>query len=414
MHALGGRPMIEQLVANAETVFDRVVVVVGPGMEDVARVAAPHATIVQEERLGTAHAALCAADLFGDGEVAILYGDNPLIRASTMQRLLAYRHERGADLALLAMRPSDPAGYGRVIVGIDGFVSRIVEHADASEDERRTGLCNAGVIAGDAGRLREWLRRTGNANAKGEYYLTDTVAVAGGDEARTVALEAPAEELRGVNSRAELAEAEAILQRMLRTDAMACGVTMVAPETVFLSADTRFEPDVVVEPHVVFGSGVTVATGARIRAFSHLEGCIVKTGAVIGPYARLRPGALIGPDAHVGNFVEVKATALGRGAKANHLAYLGDASVGDGTNIGAGTITCNYDGFGKHRTTIGANVFVGSDSVLVAPVTIGDGALIAAGSVITEDVEQDAMAFGRSRQVTKPKLAASFRRLKGK
>ena len=414
MHPLGGRPLIAHLLASAETVFDRLVVVLGPGMEEVASVCAPHAVVVQEERLGTAHAALQAARLFGDGEAAILYGDNPLITAATMRALLAHRRERDASLALLAMRPADPTGYGRVLTDADGFVSGIVEHRDASDAQRRVGLCNAGVIAGEAGRLVEWLGRIRNDNEKGEWYLTDIVAEARASGGRVVALEAPADELRGVNSRAELAAAEAVLQRMLRDELMAAGVTMVAPETVFLSADTRIEADVVVEPNVVFGTGVFVASGARIRAFSHLEGCRVEAGAIVGPYARLRPGAVIGAEAHVGNFVEVKATTIGRGAKANHLAYLGDASVGAGTNIGAGTITCNYDGFAKHRTTIGANVFVGSDSVLVAPVTIGDGALVAAGSVITEDVEADAMAFGRARQVARPGMAKSFRDSKGK
>ncbi len=408
MHPLGNRPMLLHLLANASVVFDQVVVVIGPDMDVVAAMAAPHAVVVQEERRGTAHAALQARALFGDGEVAILYGDNPLITPETMRRLLAHRRGENAGLALLAMRPADPSGYGRVLER-DGAVARIVEHSEADDAERAVGLCNAGVMAAEATAFVSWLARVGCENAKGEYYLTDVVGLANADGERVVALEAPADELRGVNSRAELAQAEAILQRMLRADAMAAGVTMVAPETVFLSADTALASDVTVEPHVVFGLGVSVASGTRIRAFSHLEGCRIEVGATIGPYARLRPGTVIGEGAHVGNFVELKAATLGRGAKANHLSYLGDASVGAGSNIGAGTITCNYDGFHKHRTTIGTNVFVGSDSVIVAPLSVGDGAMIAAGSVITGDVQADALAFGRARQVDKPGGAVAFR-----
>lgn len=413
LHPLGGRPMLRHLLDSLEQVFDRVVVVTGPGMDAVAAAAAPHATVVQAERLGTAHAALAARSAFGAGEVAILYGDNPLVTPVTLRRLLALRHERDAALALLAMRPQDATGYGRVVEE-GGEVRRIVEHAEATEDERAIGLCNAGALTGDASVLGDLLASVGCDNAKGEYFLTDVVGLATRSGRRVVALEAPEEELRGINSRGELAEAEALLQARLRRAALDGGATLVAPETVFLASDTVLEPDVVVEPNVVFGAGVHVASGARIRAFSHLEGARVEAGAVIGPYARLRPGAVVGPDAHVGNFVELKAATLGRGAKANHLAYLGDAAVGAGTNIGAGTITCNYDGFAKHRTTIGENAFIGSDSVLVAPVTIGDGALIAAGSVITEDVAADAMAFGRARQAARPGAAAAFRDKAGK
>jgi bifunctional UDP-N-acetylglucosamine pyrophosphorylase/glucosamine-1-phosphate N-acetyltransferase len=271
------------------------------------------------------------------------------------------------------------------------------------------GLCNAGVLCAAAGPMAAWLRAVRNDNAKREYYLTDVVALARADGARVAAVEAPFEELRGINSRAELAEAEAVVQRRLRAEALEAGVTMIAPETVFLATDTRLAPDVTIGPNVVFAPGVTVEGGAEIHAFSHLAGCHVGAGAVVGPYARLRPGTRVGAGAHVGNFVELKNTALGDGAKANHLSYLGDAEIGARSNIGAGTITCNYDGFAKHRTSIGAGVFVGSDAVLVAPVSIGDGAFIAAGSVITERVENDAMAFGRARQSNKPGRAAAFR-----
>ena len=399
MHPLGGRPMLRHLLAAVEQVFDRIVVVVGPGMEGLAKIAAPHAVVVQAERLGTAHAARMAAPLLRDyaGDVAVLYADNPLITAATMRRLLAAE----ADLALLAMRPADPAKYGRVVT--EGpRVLRVVEWADASAAERTIGLCNAGVIRAPAARLFPWLDAVGNDNAPGEFYLPDVIGLAVRGGAHCAAVEAPEAELRGINSRAELAMAEAELQDMLRATAMSGGVTMVAPATIFLSHDTVLEQDTLVEPNVVFGPGVRVESGATIRAFSHLEGCVVRRDAVIGPYARLRPGADIGQGAHVGNFVELKATTMGPGAKANHLAYLGDASIGAGSNIGAGTITCNYDGVNKHRTQIGAGSFIGSNTALVAPVRVGDRALVAAGSVVTEDVPDDALAVARGRQVNKP------------
>ena len=409
LHPLGGRPMLHHLLASCAGVFDRSVVVLGPDMAAVAEAAAPHPVVIQHERLGTAHAALQAATEFGAGDVAVLYADNPLIRPATLQRLLGARAEAG--LVLLAMRPADPARYGRVLTdGAD--VQRIVEWADATEAERAVTLCNAGVICADAADLHRWLSAVRNDNSKAEYYLTDVVAIARAEGVRVAAVEAPEAELRGVNSRAELAAAERTLQGFLREEAMEAGVTLTAPDTVFLSADTELAADVTVEPNVVFGPGVTVATGARIRAFSHLEGCSVGPGAVIGPFARLRPGTTIGASAHVGNFVELKAAALGDGAKANHLSYLGDATIGAGTNIGAGTITVNYDGFGKHRTAIGAGAFIGSNTSLIAPVSVGDGAMVVAGSTVTEDVPADAMAFGRARQTNKPGRAAAFRAAK--
>ena len=423
LHPIAGRSMLRHLLASCEGVFDRIVVVVGPDMENVSRAAEPHASVVQHDRLGTAHAALQAEALFGEGEVAVLYADNPLIQPRTLRDLLDRRRAGDAKLALLAMRPADPGRYGRVIgpdavgpdgvgpdaVGGNGYVERIVEWADADADERAVGLCNAGVLCAGAADLRRWLRAVRNDNAKSEYYLTDTVALARGEGALVAALEAPADELRGINSRVELAEAEAVVQRRLRLAAMEAGVTMTDPGSVFLCADTRFAQDVTIGPNVVFGPGVSVERGVEIRAFSHLEGCRIGAGAIVGPYARLRPGTILGEGAHVGNFVELKATHLGAGAKANHLTYLGDAEIGAGSNIGAGTITCNYDGFAKHRTVIGAGAFVGSNTALVAPVTIGDGAMVAAGSVITDEVAPDALAIARGRQIEKPKFAAAFR-----
>jgi bifunctional UDP-N-acetylglucosamine pyrophosphorylase/glucosamine-1-phosphate N-acetyltransferase len=408
LHKIAGRSMLRHLLSSCEQVFDRIVVVVGPGMDAVQREAAPHASVVQQERHGTAHAALVAADQFGDGDVAILYADNPLIRPETLRRLIDRRAAGDAALALLAFRPADAGRYGRVITR-NGYVERIVEWIDAAEVERAETLCNAGVLCAAATDMARWLRDVRADNAKGEYYLTDVVALAHANGGRVAAVEAPADEVSGVNSRSELAAAEAVVQSWLRADAMDAGVTMTDPGSVFLCTDTQLAPDVTIEPNVVFGPGVRIAPGAMIRAFSHLEGCIVGPNCIVGPYARLRPGAELCEHVHIGNFVEVKAAKLGAGAKANHLTYLGDADIGAGTNIGAGTITCNYDGYNKDRTTIGANAFIGSDTALVAPVTVGDGAIIGAGSVITEDVPPDALALARGRQANKEGRAAVLR-----
>ena len=407
LHRIAGRSMLRHLLASCESVFDRVVVVLGPDMDAVQREAEPHACVVQHERLGTAHAALQAVEHFGDGEVAVLYADNPLVRPETLRAMLDRRARGDAGLGLLAFRPVDPARYGRVIT-TDGYVERIVEWADASAAERAIDLCNAGVLCAAAPDMARWLGAVRNDNAKGEYYLTDIVSLARTEGARVAAVEAPAQELAGVNSRVELAAAEAVVQGWLRVAAMDAGVTMIDPSSVFLQADTAFEPDVTIEPNVVFGPGVSVATGAIIRAHSHLEGCTIGRDCIIGPFARLRPGTVLDHDVHIGNFVEVKASTLAAGVKASHLTYLGDASVGEETNIGAGTITCNYDGVFKHRTTIGARVFIGSDTALVAPVTVGDGASVAAGSVIVDDVEPGALALARGRQVQKPGRATEM------
>ncbi len=408
LHPLAGRPMLRHLLASCEAVFDRIVVVVGPGMDAVERAVAPHTAVVQREPLGTAHAARQAIPHVGTGEVAILYADNPLIRPETLLRLLDRRRQGDAGLALLATRPDDPGQYGRVI-GRGGYVERIVEWADASEAERAEILCNAGVLSAASPDMARWLAAVRADNVKREFYLTDVVELAVSEGQRVAAVEAPFDELRGVNSRVELAEAEAVVQRRLRLAAMESGVTMIDPASVFLCADTKLEADVTIGPNVVFGQGVAVGCGAEIRAFSHLEGCTVGAGAIVGPFARLRPGAVLESHAHVGNFVEIKAARLGAGAKANHLTYIGDAEIGAGANIGAGTITCNYDGYAKHRTTIGARAFIGSDTALVAPVSVGDGAIVAAGSVITEDVPADALAIARGRQVAKPGRAVAFR-----
>ena len=407
-HPIAGRPMLAHLIAACQGVFDRIVVVIGPDMPVLEKIAAPHPVVVQHERLGTAHAALQAVNHFGTGDVAVLYADNPLIRRETLSTLLGRRGSGDAGLALLAMRPPDPGRYGRVIAQ-DDVVDRIVEFADATEEDRAVGLCNAGVLCAPAADMVAWLHAVRDDNAKGEFYLTDLVSLANCAGRRVIAVEAPYDELRGINSRAELADAEAIVQQRLRMAAMEAGVSLINPASVFLSTDTDIAADVIVEPHVIFGPGVRVATGARIRAFSHLEGCVIGENAIVGPFARLRSGAVLERDVHVGNFVEVKESTLGEGVRASHLSYLGDASVGARTNIGAGTITCNYDGYSKHRTTIGTDVFIGSDTALVAPVAVGDRAIVAAGSVITRDVAPDALAIARGQQVEKPGRARQLR-----
>jgi bifunctional UDP-N-acetylglucosamine pyrophosphorylase/glucosamine-1-phosphate N-acetyltransferase len=417
LHKLGGRPLIDHVLANlAPLACERIVVVIGPGMEGITAAVAPHATALQTAPLGTGHAVLAARTALQgfSGDVLIVYGDCPFIASATIGKLLARR--RAADhpaVVVLGMRPADPAQYGRLIVGDGGMLEAIVEHRDANAEQRAITLCNSGVMAIDGKRLFAMLDRVGNANAKGEYYLTDIVAIARADGAACAVVEAPADELIGINSRAELAAAEAILQNRLRAQAMEDGATLTDPQTVFLSFDTRLGRDVVVGPNVVFGPGVEVADGAEIKAFCHLEGAKVAAGAAIGPFARLRPGTVVGERARIGNFVEAKNATLGPGAKANHLTYLGDAAVGAGANVGAGTITANYDGFNKHKTEIGAEASIGSNSVLVAPVKVGRGAIVGAGSVITQSVSADALALGRGRQTEKPGWAAKFRESKG-
>ena len=400
-HKIAGQPMLALLLRAAEQVFDRVAVVIGPEMELLEQLAAPHAVAVQHERLGTAHATRQAEVFFGEGPVAVFYADNPLVSVETMRGLLARLAQGDAGLVLLGMTPPDAGKYGRLVLEGE-YLTRIVEYADATETERTISFCNAGGMAALGTDMRDWLAQVTSNNAKGEFYLTDIVAIARAEGVNVAAIEAPFDECMGVNSRAELAQAEAAFQARARARFMAEGVTLLAPETVFFAADTQISADTVIGQHVVFGPGVEIDSNVEIKAFSHLEGCVVRAGAIIGPYARLRPGAEVCEDAHVGNFVELKAAKLGKGAKANHLTYLGDSDIGPGANIGAGTITCNYDGKAKHRTTIGANAFIGSNSALVAPVSIGEGALVAAGSVINQDVPDHALALGRARQVTKP------------
>ena len=416
LHPLAGKPMLMHLIDTARTLSpERTVVVVGAGREQVEAAVAAHGAAIahQAEQLGTGHAVRQAeAVLAGfEGDVLILYGDVPLVEAATMRRMLDRLHGADAPAAVvLGFRPADAAAYGRVITapGSD-LVAKMVEYKDASPAERAETLCNSGLMAASSRDLFALLARIGNDNAAGEYYLPDIVMLAQRDGRRTAVIETDASEVAGVNSRAELAGVEAAWQAARRVRAMADGATLIAPDTVWFAHDTHVGRDVVIEPHVFFGPGVQVADGATIRAFSHLEGASVGAGVEVGPFARLRPGAVLEEGAKVGNFVEIKKARLGRGAKANHLTYLGDADIGAGANIGAGTITCNYDGFLKYRTVIGEGAFVGSNSALVAPLTIGDGAIVAAGSVVTRDVEAGALALVRPEQVAKPGWATRFR-----
>ncbi|WP_097063817.1 bifunctional UDP-N-acetylglucosamine diphosphorylase/glucosamine-1-phosphate N-acetyltransferase GlmU [Sphingomonas guangdongensis] len=415
LHPLAGRPMLLHLVASvAELSPAHTVAVVGARREQVEAAVAPHGVTIahQAEQLGTGHAvaqARAALDGF-DGDVLILYGDVPLVRAETMRAMIARLHADDAPASVvLGFRPADPGAYGRIIADGDGRIAKMVEFKDASTEERAVMLCNSGLMAVRTADLWALLDRVTNDNAAGEYYLPDIVMLAAADGRSSAVVETAADEVAGVNSRAELAAVEARWQAARRTQAMADGATLLAPETVWFSWDTAVGRDVLIEQNVVFGPGVSVADGATVHAFSHLEGAKVAGGASIGPYARLRPGAAIGAGARVGNFVEIKNAVFGAGAKANHLSYIGDASVGAGANIGAGTITCNYDGFGKYRTQVGAGAFVGSNSALVAPVAIGDGAIVAAGSVITRDVPADALGVVRGVQEVKSGWAAQFR-----
>jgi bifunctional UDP-N-acetylglucosamine pyrophosphorylase / glucosamine-1-phosphate N-acetyltransferase len=418
LHPIAGQPMITHLLRALGPLRPAAtVVVVGPQMDDVAGAVAPAETVVQDEPLGTGDAVRTAIRALQDrlapqgdiDQVLVLYGDTPLLRSETLARLLVEHEGVPATVLLAGMRPADPGPYGRLIPASDGGIRSIVEGADATPEEYSIGLVWGGLMMIEARHLSELVDRLDRNNAKSEFYLTAIVRLATDKGLRCRALELPAEELIGINTRAELAEAEALMQWRLRRAAMEAGVTLVAPETVYLNADTRFGRDVVVEPNVSFGPGVTVGEGAWLRSFSYLEGAAVGTRAIVGPFARLRPGAVLEDEVHVGNFVEVKAARLGRGAKANHLTYIGDAEVGARTNIGAGTITCNYDGFNKHRTTIGQGVFIGSNTALVAPVTVGDGAYVAAGSVVTSDVSSDALTIARGQQVDKPGRATEIR-----
>jgi len=412
LHPIAGAPMlVHALRAGAALEPGRIAVVTGHGAEAVEAAALEHdediRCVRQTEQLGTAHAvAQARTALEGvEGDALVLYGDTPFIRPETLERMIEAR--RTHDVVVLGFDAADPGRYGRLIM--DGAaLERIVEFKDASNEERAVTFCNSGVIAADCATLFDLIDAVDNQNAAGEYYLTDIIAIARARGLAATAIACDEAETLGVNSRAELAAAEALFQARVRAQAFEDGVILQAPQTVHFAYDTAIGPDTLIEPNVVFGPGVTIENGAHIRAFSHLEGCHVSSGAIVGPYARLRPGAELGEDARVGNFVEIKNAVLGTGAKVNHLTYIGDADLGAACNVGAGTVTCNYDGVMKHQTHIGAGAFIGSGTMLVAPVRVGDGALTGSGSVITQDVPDGALAMGRARQVNKTGFASKL------
>jgi bifunctional UDP-N-acetylglucosamine pyrophosphorylase/glucosamine-1-phosphate N-acetyltransferase len=417
LHQVAGQSLLAHVLAAApHGAGAALAVVIGPDhgavAEEIRRLRPDAAIYIQRERLGTAHAVLAARDALAGGadDLLVAFGDTPLITAATFARLRASL-DKDAAVAVLGFRAADPTGYGRLLVEGDQLLA-IREHADATPSERAITLCNAGVMAFDGRRALEIIEKIGHANSKGEYYLVDAVAIARQLGLEAVVIETSEDEVRGINTKAQLAEAEAVMQARLRKAALDAGVTMVAPETVFLAADTSFGNDVTIEPFVVIGPGVSIADGAVIHSFSHIVQASIGKQASVGPYARLRPGTSLGEGARIGNFVETKAAILEAGVKVNHLSYIGDTHVGAGSNIGAGTITCNYDGFSKHRTEIGAGAFVGTNSSLVAPVRIGNGAYIGSGSVITKDVPDDALAVERSQQTIREGGARRYREIK--
>ena len=413
MHRIGGRTLIGHVLdCLAPLGLARIVAVIAPGMDSVEKEVAPHGVAFQAEQLGTGHAVGSAREALKDftGDILVVYGDTPFVATATLRRM--FERRKAPDdpaIVVLGMRPADPSGYGRLVLGADGTLDRIVEHRDANEAERAIGLANSGVMVMDGAVAWSLIDKLDNKNAKGEFYLTDTVAHARKDGRRCAVVEAPHEELLGVNSRIELAAAEAMFQARRRLAAMENGATLTDPASVFFAADTKVGRDVVIGPNVQFGPGVEIGDEVEIRAFCHIEGATIGNGATVGPFARIRPRSIVGAGAHVGNFIELKGTEIGAGAKANHVSYLGDATIGAKANIGAGTIVCNYDGVNKTRSIIGAGAFIGSDSVLVSPVTVGEGAYVAAGSVITHDVPSDALAVARAQQVDKPGWATKFR-----
>lgn len=416
LHPIGHKPMVQHLLDTLSHLSpNRTVVVIGAKGEQLQQSLNKIEFVTQAEQLGTGHAVQCAMPALDgyDGDLLVLYGDVPFIGHDTMKRMVdELASNTDCGLVVLGFEAKDPAAYGRLITSADGSLQRIVEFKDATEAEKAVTLCNSGMMLIEGASAAGWLGALTNNNAASEYYLTDLVEIANKSGRSVSVVKTNEEELMGINSRSELARAEAIFQSKMRDTAMANGVSLIAPETVFFSHDTKVGRDVVVEPNVVFGPGVSVEDGVTIKAFSHLEGATVRRGASVGPYARLRPAADIGPGAKIGNFVEIKKATLDEGVKVSHLTYIGDATIGAHANIGAGTITCNYDGYLKYQTTIGAGAFIGSNSALVAPVTVGENANVGAGSVVTKDVESDALAVSRARQRNIERYAAKFRKEK--
>lgn len=418
LHPIAGRAMVQHVIAAAEGLNpDKIVVVIGNDMPEMAEAVKPHSTAIQTVANGTGGAALAARDALGsfEGDILIVFGDTPLVTTATLQRMIDIRRQFPAiGLTFSGMTPADAGRYGRMVLDDDGTLKKIVEFKDATAEEKAITLCNGGIVAADGTKLFDWLSQIGNDNAQGEYYLTDLPPIARKDNRQTHVVEVDVAEMAGANTRVELAALERAMQQRLRERHMLNGATLTDPDSVFFCHDTVIGQDVTIGANVVFGPHVTVADNVDILPFCHIEGAEIAEHAIIGPYARLRPGSRIGDGAKVGNFVEIKNTTLGKGAKANHLTYLGDAEIGDKTNIGAGTITCNYDGFLKYKTTVGSEAFIGSNTALVAPVTVGKGAIVGAGSTITQDVPDNALGITRAPQINKDGWAPEFRQKKMK
>jgi bifunctional UDP-N-acetylglucosamine pyrophosphorylase/glucosamine-1-phosphate N-acetyltransferase len=416
LHEIAGRSLMKHVISTAEALSpDKIVVVISPDMPQMVEEARPHATAVQAVANGTGGAALAAKEHFKgfDGDILIMFSDTPQVTILTLQKMLDIRRQfPDTGLTFSGIRVNTPNAFGRMVMDDDGTLKKIVEFKDATAEEKSITLCNGDAVCADGAKLFEWLSQVGNSNAQGEYYLTSLPAIARKDNRQTRVVEVPVTEMGGINSRVDLAKVEKIMQQRLREEHMLNGATLIDPETVYFSYDTVIGQDVVIEPNVFFGPGVIVRSGAHILANSHIVGTEIDEGAQVGPFARLRAGSKIGRDAHIGNFVETKNTTIGAGAKAGHLSYLGDAEVGEKANIGAGTITCNYDGFLKHKTKIGKDAFIGSNTALVAPVTIGNGAFVGAGSTISQNVPDNALGITRAPQITKEGWAPEFRQKK--
>ncbi|MCQ2965406.1 MAG: bifunctional UDP-N-acetylglucosamine diphosphorylase/glucosamine-1-phosphate N-acetyltransferase GlmU [Alphaproteobacteria bacterium] len=414
MHKIAGLPMVCHLIATTSELHTKdTIVVVGPNMDIITKTVAPCKTVLQEKQQGTGDAVKTTKKFLSGkkGHIFILFGDTPLIKKETLEKMIYQREHENADIVVLGFVPNDPGRYGRLVVE-NGNLKKIVEFKDASDTEKAITLCNSGVMCVNAEKLFGWIDRLDNNNAAKEYYLTDIVKMATDEGLITKVVEGSEEEMAGANSRSDLAMIENIAQNRLRQKFLDQGITMIDPSSVYFSFDTKMGKDITIEPNVFFAPGCTVEDNVEIKAFCHFEGAYIHKGAIVGPFARLRPEANIGENCHIGDFVEIKKSTIDNGAKVNHLSYIGDAHIGEKTNIGAGTITCNYDGYFKSKTDIGSNAFIGSDTVIVAPCKIGDGAMTAAGSVITKDVENDAMAVGRGRQAAYPGWAKSFREQK--
>ena len=416
LHRLAHLPLVQHVARLLDALgCGNRVLVTAPNMEDVRGEVSNFTHAIQEKALGTGHAVLAAkSQITGKDDVLILYGDTPLVTSETVQAMIQEKESAGADMAVLGMRLEDPGHYGRLVGNAEGFVERIVEYKDANAEERSIDFCNSGIVLISGQHVLELLQSIDNKNAKGEYYLTDIIELGAKKGLKAIAVEGDPEEFMGVNAPEDLAAAEYLFQERQRLSFLAEGVRMQDPTTVYFAYDTEIDPDVFLEPHVYFGPGVSIATGSTVRAFSHLEGCIIQEGASVGPFARIRPGTNLGKNARVGNFVEIKKSTVGEGSKVSHLSYVGDAEIGQDVNIGAGTITCNYDGYRKNKTTIKDNVFIGSNSALVAPITIGENALVGAGSTLTQDVAKDGLALSRKEQANIDNGAKKFRAKYGK